>query len=124
MSSRAPRFLLLGALAAAGLPGCASNRGRGVTPTGAPASEPQALAAPSSGPHAGAVPSPPAELLAPRVVQRAYVALVRTSIVPADPRAIGTAALKAGASRPETPASALPDGWGGDPERDGASVFC
>ena len=110
MSSRACGVVLVGALAAEGLFGCASNPGSGETPGRA------ALAAPD-GSHKGAVPAPST---AARPVERAYVALVRTSIVPADPRAVGTAALAAGASQMQAPAPSLPEGWGRDPERDGA----
>ena len=61
-------------------------------------------------------PSPAAAQASP--VATAYLALVRSSIVPADPRTVASAALRAMTAAASDPDSVLPDDFGRDADRD------
>jgi len=63
-------------------------------------------------------PSPAAAQASP--VATAYLALVRSSIVPADPRTVASAAISATKAAASDPESVLPDDFGRDADRDSA----
>ena len=72
------------------------------------------------GPAAAASSSPPAVAVHAGPVATAYLALLRTSIVPADPRTVATAALEAMRPARADHDSPLPEGFGRDADRDAA----